>query len=79
MRTFARTNPGRMGKTAAPTILAALEAPMNSPVPLTLTEWDLAFLKSLYASDVNRRASSQREEMKQIVRRTLQDERKDRE
>lgn len=71
MRAFARTDPRRLGKSNAPTILSALEAPMDSPVPLTLTEWDLAFLKSLYASDANRMASGQRHEMKQIVRRTL--------
>jgi len=59
---------------AGPALLAALEAPMDSQVPLSLTEWDLAFLKSLYASNANRTASSQRGEMKQIVRQTLQDE-----
>ena len=72
MRAFARTDPRRLKGTGAPTILSAIEAPMNSPVPLTLTEWDLAFLKSLYASDANRTAASQRNEMKQIVRKTLQ-------
>jgi hypothetical protein len=48
---------------------------MNSPVPLTLTEWDMAYLKSLYASDPDRYAGRQRSEMKQIVRRDLQKER----
>ena len=74
MRAFARTDPRRVAKASAPTILSAIEAPMDSPVPLTLTDWDLAFLKSLYASSANRSASRQRSEMKQIVRRTLQDE-----
>ena len=45
MRAFARTDPRRLKGTGAPTILSAIEAPMNSPVPLTLTEWDLAFLQ----------------------------------
>ena len=76
MRAFAATDPARVKSKEAQTILAALEAPMNSPVPLTLTEWDLAFLKGLYASDPERTATSQRNEMKQIVRRTLQDGRK---
>ena len=76
MRSFARTDPSRLQRSNAATILAALEAPMNSQVPLSLTEWDLAFLKSLYASESNRRAARQRYEMKQIVRQTLQDERK---
>jgi hypothetical protein len=47
---------------------------MDSQVPLSLTQWDLAFLKSLYASNADRTASRQRGEMKQIVRQTLQDE-----
>lgn len=75
MRIFAHTDPRRLRKTEAPSILGAIDAPMNSAVPLTLTEWDLAFLKSLYTSDPNRRASSQRQEMKQIVRRDLQRQR----
>lgn len=74
MRAFARTDPRRVAKSSAPTILSAIEAPMDSAVPLTLTEWDLALLKSLYASNANRSASRQRSEMKQIVRRTLKDE-----
>lgn len=73
MRAFARTDPRRLGKTSAPTILSAVEASMDSAVPLTLTNWDLAFLKSLYASSTNRSAARQRSEMKQIVRQTLQD------
>ena len=75
MRTFAQTDPPRARRSEAPSILGAIDAPMNSAVPVTLTEWDLAFLKSLYASDPNRRASSQRQEMKQIVRRDLKKQR----
>lgn len=71
MRAFARTDPSRLARTNAPTILASLDAPMDSPVPLSLTEWDLAFLKSLYSSRPNRRAGLQREEMKGYVRRTM--------
>ncbi len=77
MRAFARTDPRRLQKSSAPTILAAIEAPMDSAVPLTLTEWDLAFLKSLYASGTNRRASMQRGEMKQILGRSLADKREE--
>lgn len=74
MRTFARTDPRRVAASSgAPTILSAIEAPMNSPVPLTLTSWDMAFLKSLYSSDPNRTAAGQRGEMKQIVERDLTD------
>ena len=74
MRAFARTDPRRVANSTAPTILSAVETPIGSPMPVTLTEWDLAFLRSLYASSANRSASQQRAEMKQIVRRTLQAE-----
>lgn len=74
MRAFARTDPRRVAvSSSAPTILSAIEAPMNSPVPLTLTSWDMAFLKSLYSSNANRTAAGQRGEMKQIVERDLTD------
>ena len=72
MRAFAETDPRRLNKSAAPSILAAIDTPMGSPVPLTLTEWDLAFLKSLYGSNPNRTAASQRGEMKRIVQDELQ-------
>lgn len=77
MRAFARTDPRKASKSAAPTILSAIDAPMNTLVPITLTQWDLAFLKSLYASSPDRTATSQRNQMKRIVKRDLND-RKDR-
>lgn len=72
MRAFARTDPARLDKSAAPTILNVLETPMGSAVPITITQWDLAFLKSLYASAENQRAARQRGEMKRIVREQLE-------
>ena len=73
MRTFARTEPGRTKQSSAPTILSILDAPMGSALPVTLTEWDLAFLKSLYASSPDRKAAGQRSEMKGIMRDELGD------
>ena len=67
MRIFARTDPARLGKTSAPTILSALDAPMGSAVPITLTAWDLGFLKAMYSSRENRFATQQRGEMKRIL------------
>ena len=78
MRAFARTDPRRAGRSAAPTILSAIEAPNNSLVPVTLTQWDLAFLKSLYASSPDRTATSQRNEMKRVLKRKLDDGKPDR-
>lgn len=64
MRAYARTDPSLLAKSSAPSILTILDAPVGSSVPVTLTEWDMAYLKSLYASNGNRLAGQQRQEMK---------------
>jgi hypothetical protein len=63
MRLFARLDPARLPAQSPPTILTALEAPMGSEVPVTLTQWDAGFLRGLYASGFNRRAAVQRAEI----------------
>ena len=73
MRAFTRSDPKRLDQSAAPTVLSVIGAPMNSAVPITLTQWDLALLKSLYASNPNRAASSQRNDIKQRVVQELRD------
>lgn len=60
MRLFAKTDPQRLAGSSAPTILGILDAPMGSAVPLTLTDWDLSFLRGLYASADNLYAGAQR-------------------
>ena len=70
MRAFARSDPERLKNSAAPTILSILDAPIGSAVPITMTEWDLGFLKALYSSKENRYASQQRGE----IRSRLKDE-----
>lgn len=73
MRIFARTDPARLKK-PAPTILTVIDAPMGSATPLTLTEWDLGYLKALYSSGRRQFASSQRHEMQQrILRKDVAD------
>lgn len=72
MRLFARTDPARLAKSAAPTILTILDAPMGSAVPLTVTSWDFGFLKALYGSGEGGYANRQRSEMKGIVRKELE-------
>lgn len=71
MRLFARTDPDRVAKTSAPTILTVLDAPEGSEVPITMTQWDFSFLKALYGSGEGRYASAQRGEMKKIVKKEL--------
>lgn len=72
MRTFARTDPARVESSGAPTILTILEAPMGSAVPITMTAWDMGFLKALYDSTGNRYAAQQRREMQRQLRKALQ-------
>ncbi|HEU5286072.1 MAG TPA: hypothetical protein VFU20_06130 [Sphingomicrobium sp.] len=72
MRLFARTDPSRLKKGAAPTILHAIDAPMGSAVPITLTNWDLAYLKALYSTGRNQIAHRQRHEMQKKLRKELE-------
>jgi hypothetical protein len=72
MRAFARTDPSRVQEAGASTILTVLEAPMGSPVPLTLTARDLGFLKGLYSSTANLHAGGQRTEIGKQVKQELQ-------
>jgi hypothetical protein len=59
MRAFSRTDPARLAG-SEPTILNVLEAPMGAEVPITMTQWDIGFLRSLYAAPMNISASAQR-------------------
>lgn len=74
MRAFARTDPDELGETPPPTILTVLEAPMDSPVPITMTQWDLGFLQALYAAPENRYATQQRSAIRRTLRETLASE-----
>ena len=72
LRTFTGADPARLPNRGLPTILTVIDAPMDSAVPVTLTSWDLAFLQSLYASDVNIHAPGQRGEIQSGMRRALE-------
>lgn len=63
MRAFARIDPARIDASAPSTILRILDAAADSEVPVTLTQWDFAFLKGLYSSPNNLYAPSQRSEI----------------
>lgn len=67
MRAFARVDPTRLVDSRASTILTVLEAPMGSAVPLTLTRWDLGFLRGLYGSPANLSAASDRSAIRRTV------------
>lgn len=72
MRLLARTAPARLGAAAPPTILTVLEAAADSEVPVTLTGWDLGFLRGLYRGRANVTAPTQRGQIGREIARELQ-------
>jgi hypothetical protein len=71
VRTFTGADPARLTDRSLPTILTLLYAPMGSAVPVTLTAWDLALLRSFYASETNIRAPGQRGEIQAGMHREI--------
>jgi hypothetical protein len=50
MQLFAHTDPSKAAQQAAPTILTLVQdAAAGKPSPLSVTEWDFAYLRSHYA------------------------------
>lgn len=72
MRAFARIDPARMDASAPSTILRILDAAADSEVPVTLTQWDFAFLKGLYSSPNNLYAPSQRSEIRRVMEQEME-------
>lgn len=68
LRLYATTKPQEL-KRSASSILGVLDAPMGSAVPLTLTNWDLSFLKGLYHTQDRQYANRQRNQIEGLVRR----------
>ncbi|HST37212.1 MAG TPA: hypothetical protein VLK25_11355 [Allosphingosinicella sp.] len=72
MRALARTDPGRLDAAGPPTILTALDAPPGSEVPLSMTRWDLGFLRGLYAAQDNLYATAHRGQIARSLETELQ-------
>ncbi|MFL6729558.1 MAG: hypothetical protein ACJ8E3_03015 [Sphingomicrobium sp.] len=72
MRTFADVAPERIARVGVPSILDVLAQPDDRPLPVTLTYWDLGFLKSLYATDNSYYASYQRGDMQRVVKKEVE-------
>jgi len=72
MRAFADTDPGRAAGAGAPTILTLLDKGDDQPLPITLTHWDLGYLKSLYATPNDYYANYQRGEMERAMKKELE-------
>ena len=71
MRAFADTDPHRAAGSGAPTILTILDKSNDQMVPVTLTHWDLGYLKSLYATSNAYYASYQRGDMERVLAREV--------
>ena len=52
IRALTGADPQRLANGASATILHVLEIPMGGAAPITMTQWDLAFLKGFAASAV---------------------------
>jgi len=71
MRLFTRADPDKIETSSAPTILKLLDTPMGGSAPITLTEWDLSFLKSLYSSEARQYANRQRSQIRHDMKRDM--------
>ena len=71
MRTLVNTDPEKLRASPSETILKVMDAPMGTPVPLSLTNWDFSFLKAYYASRIESYANVQRNEIAQRMKREL--------
>jgi hypothetical protein len=71
MRALSKGDPSKLPGTA-PTILNVLETPMGEEVPITMTPWDLAFLRSLYSAQPNLAPGAQRSAIARGVREQLE-------
>lgn len=72
MRAFTRADPARLKRPEIPTILRILDAPMGSEIPLSLTRWDLAYLRGYNAARPDRFAPQQRAEIGKRMARDLE-------
>lgn len=63
MRAFSGADPAKLRKSQTPTILTVLDADPSALVPVTLTRWDLAYLRALYSGQENHYGPRQRTAM----------------
>lgn len=67
MRTYARVRAGSDGF-VGDTILNVMDAPDTAQVPITLTQWDLAYLRALYTVEPTLSVGAQRGAIAQRIR-----------
>jgi len=77
IRALTGADPARFGNSGAPTILHVLEVPDGGETPITMTSWDLAFLKGFYDVRRNMHAGAQRSAISDSMVKDLQKPPKD--
>ena len=76
LRALTGADPARLANSPVPSILRVLEAPMGSAVPITMTRWDLGFLRGFYSSPRNLSTAAQRSQIAKDVSEELKRERR---
>ena len=71
MRAFAETDPARARQAGAPTDITILNAADDQQIPVTMTAWDLGYLKSLYTTSNAYYATYHRGEMAHVLKQEL--------
>ena len=60
IRALTGADPAKLGNSRAPSILHVLQVPIGGEAPITMTNWDFAFLKGFYDARRNLSTSRQR-------------------
>lgn len=71
MRALTTIYPDRLSRSNAPTILHVMSSKIGDDTPLSLTQWDLAFLKSAYSVPPYSYSSSQRDRIRRSIKKEL--------
>lgn len=71
MRSLTEVDPAALHPPTPDTILKVIDAPIGAPTPLTLTAWDMSFLKAFYASANDVYAGHQRADVAWRMKREL--------
>lgn len=71
MRALTTINPHRLSRSNAPTILRVMSSEIGDDTPRSLTQWDLAFLKSAYSVPAYDYSSSQRGRIRRAIDKEL--------
>lgn len=72
VRALTGADPAKLADSSAPTILHVLDVPIGQAAPVTMTRWDLSFLKGYYDARRNLRTGAQRSAIGDSMSKQLQ-------